>query len=80
MTYAQNVLNNLGGTMDKFLWNKNSGRQMLAVYKDRLSFLRRMDKLKPIVSSNAKDVATDLDELTEARKPLVKGDRRQKRD
>jgi hypothetical protein len=80
MTYAQNVLNNLGGTMDKFIGNKNSGRQMLAVYKDRLSFLRRMDKLEPIVSSNAEDVATDLDELTEARKPLVKGDRRQKRD
>ena len=55
---------------------------MLATYKDRLNFLRRMDNLKPIVSSDAEDAATDLDELTKAkaRKMPVKDDRKQKRD
>ena len=66
--------------MDKFVENPESGWQMLATYKDRLNFLRRMDDLEPIVSSDAEDVATDLQELTEARKTLVKDDRKQKRD
>ena len=66
--------------MDKFVENSNSGQQMLATYKDRLNFLRRMDNLKPIVSSDAEDAATNLDELTKARKTLVKDDRKQKRD
>jgi hypothetical protein len=50
--------------MDKFVGNlvqrnSDSGRKMLATYKDRLSFLRRIDNLEPIVSSDVENVAAD---------------------
>ena len=58
--------------MDKFVGNlvqrdSDSGRRMLATYKDRLSFLRRMDNPEPIVSSDAENVAADPAEVDQSK-------------
>ena len=58
--------------MEQFVEELNSGRQMLATYKDRLSLLRSMNAPEPIVTSDAEDAVTELDGLNKARKTLVK--------
>jgi hypothetical protein len=65
--------------MDEFLENlkqrnSDSEQQMLATYKDRLNFLRRMEELEPVVSSDAEDEATDSQEWTGASESFAKDD------